>query len=346
MHLDQKVSLKPLNTFGFEVSARYFVEARSRDDIHTLLNYRNMIFLPVLILGSGSNILFTGDFNGLVVHVNNKGITVVSEDDNHVVLHVQAGESWDDFVRFTGENNLQGLERLSLIPGTVGAAPVQNIGAYGSEVADNILSVSYVDIKNGHHHTISNQECQFGYRDSIFKHSLKERVIITDITFRLKKQSTAVQQSTPDIPYRELRDELTMRNIVNPSPSAIRDAVITIRQRKLPDPALLGNAGSFFKNPVVDPALLESVLSGYPETPFHREADGLKAKIPAAWLIEQCGWKGFREGDAGVHEQHALVLVNYGNADGKQILSLADRIEVSVKQKFGITLEREVRVVS
>jgi UDP-N-acetylmuramate dehydrogenase len=346
MHLDQKVSLKSLNTFGFDVTARYFVEAKSRDDIHTLLHYRNMIFLPVLIIGGGSNILFTGDFHGLVVHVNNKGMSVVSEDEDQATVTVQAGEKWDDVVRYTVDHNLQGLERLSLIPGTTGAAPVQNIGAYGSEVRESILSVSYVDIKTGHHHIINNQDCRFGYRDSVFKNGLKERVIITEVTFKLKKFSPASLGSSQDIQYRELRDELLSNHIEYPSPLEIRKSVIAIRSRKLPDPVLLGNAGSFFKNPVIDKVLLENLITRFAGIPFHQEPDSQSAKIPAAWLIEQCGWKGFREGDAGVHQNHALVLVNHGQADGKQILNLAERIAASVQQKFGITLEREVRVIS
>jgi UDP-N-acetylmuramate dehydrogenase len=345
MHLDQKVSLKNLNTLGLDVEARYFVEARTREDIHTLLNYRKMIFLPVHILGGGSNVLFTGNFNGLVVHVNNKGILLEQEDETSVLVRAEAGEIWDPFVQYTVDQGWAGLEKLSLIPGTVGAAPIQNIGAYGAEVCDTIETVSYVDIKNGTHHTLTNAACHFGYRDSIFKRELKGRFIITDVCFRLKKAGSIEQINTLSINYRDLREELTARAIEQPAIEQIRDAVIDIRKRKLPDPQILGNAGSFFKNPAISRSLFAGISSKHPEIPFFPGPDDEHVKVPAAWLIEHCGWKGFREGDAGVFQNQPLVLVNHGQATGIQILGLANRITESVRNQFGITLETEVCIV-
>lgn len=345
MHLDQKISLKALNTFGLDVEARYFVEAKTKEDIHTLLNYRSMIFLPVLIIGGGSNILFTGNFNGLAIYVNNKGIQVIDEDTESVVINVQAGELWDDFVLYSVENGWSGLEKLSLIPGRVGAAPIQNIGAYGSEVRETIERVDFVDIRNGSAHSLVNAQCNFGYRDSIFKHELKGRFIITDVTFRLNKAGSSGLVSAESLNYKDLRDELQSRGIHHPSLSEIRDTVISIRQRKLPEPKITGNAGSFFKNPVISGEVLKKLLSSKPGIPHFPEPGGSYFKIPAARLIEECGWKGFRDGDAGVHENQPLVLVNYGNATGKEILQLSEKIRDSVRENFGVNLEPEVNII-
>lgn len=346
MHLDQRVSLKNLNTMGIDAQARYFVEARKREDLFTLLHYRKMVFVPVRIMGGGSNILFTGDFNGLLVHVNTRGIEVVSEDERHVRLLVQAGEPWDDLVKFTVDKGWKGLEKLSLIPGTTGAAPIQNIGAYGAEVKESVESVEFVDIREGTSHMLRNEECRFGYRDSIFKHELKERIIITGVSFRLGKEDPATGgEPVESINYRDLREELAASGVMVAGVSRIRDAVVAIRRRKLPDPVVLGNAGSFFKNPVIPIVKGLELKQQYPEMPLFRESDDTMGKIPAAWLIEQCGWKGFREGDAGVHQHQPLVLVNYGKATGMDILRLSRKIRDSVSERFGISLEMEVSLI-
>jgi UDP-N-acetylmuramate dehydrogenase len=363
MHLDQKVSLKSLNTFGIEAQARYFVEAKTHSEVLTLLNYRHMIHMPILFLGGGSNVLFTGDFTGIVIKISSKGIVIREEDENQVLVTAEAGENWDEFVQYCVNNRWAGFENLSLIPGTVGAAPIQNIGAYGVEVKDLIDSVQVVEIDTGRQKRFGNQECRFGYRDSIFKHSLKGKVIILNVTFRLKKVAEAEgigqngtsagispENSLLNLSYGGIREELTAMKADDPTLSDVREAVCAIRRRKLPDPAVTGNAGSFFKNPVVDPQLFEALLAQHPGIPYYHQAHSQHSvpdsiKIPAAWLIEQCGWKGYRTGDAGVHPNQPLVLVNYGAATGRQILDLANRIMDSVHQRFGINLEPEVNVV-
>ena len=357
MHLDQKVSLKALHTFGMEVEARYFVEAKSHSEVLTLLNYRHMIQMPILFLGGGSNVLFTRNFAGIVIKINSKGVTVAEDDSHHVLVTAEAGENWDDFVQYCVNHGYSGLENLSLIPGTVGAAPIQNIGAYGVEVKDLIESVLVVDFNNGKQHKLTNAECQFGYRDSIFKKALKGKVIILSVTFKLFNTNQLPHQPTispvhPNsvlptlyLDYGDIRNELTAMGIVIPSIAHVREAVCNIRRRKLPDPAEAGNAGSFFKNPVIETKEWVSMAESFPEMPHFGNAEEETVKIPAAWLIDQCGWKGYRKGDAGVHQNQPLVLVNYGNATGQQILDLANQIRQSVKQKFGVLLEMEVNVI-
>ncbi len=372
MHLDQKVSLKALHTFGMEVEARYFVEAKTHSEVLTLLNYRHMIHMPILFLGGGSNVLFTSDFAGIVIRINSKGIVIREEDDTHVIVTAEAGENWDDFVQYCVHCGWAGLENLSLIPGTVGAAPIQNIGAYGVEVKDLIEAVQVVEINSGKQKRYSAAECQFGYRDSIFKRSLKGKVIILNVTFKLDKANPPVSSSA-GIPllrldYGDIRGELQRLGVADPTIVDVREAVCNIRRRKLPDPAQIGNAGSFFKNPVISNDLLVSLQDRFPGMPFYPQTSGRvpspeqnpnhnnlnptdssmnfdHAKIPAAWLIEQCGWKGYRDGDAGVHPGQPLVLVNYGTATGGQILELATRITDSVYQKFAIGLETEVNII-
>lgn len=376
MHLDHNVSLKTLNTFGMEAVARYFVEAKTHTEVLTLLNYRKMIHMPILFLGGGSNILFTGDFKGIVIRINSKGIVIREEDEDHVIVTVEAGENWDEFVQHCVSNQWAGLENLSLIPGTVGAAPIQNIGAYGVEVKDVIESVEVAEIDSGKPRRFTNADCQFGYRDSIFKRELKGKVIVLSVTFRLNKyqgsngdrvtglQGDRVTRLQGDrvtgasvfkLDYGDIRSELSRLGVTDPAISDIRAAVCNIRRRKLPDPAEIGNAGSFFKNPVITNELLVSLLEKFPGMPFfpqltEKEAatpqlNDRQGKIPAAWLIEQCGWKGYRNGDAGVHPDQPLVLVNYGNATGQQILELASLIMDSVQDKFGVRLEKEVNVL-
>ncbi len=329
-----------------DVTARYFVEAGSHSEVLTLLNYRHMIRMPVLFLGGGSNLLFARDFPGIVIRIRSKGIVTGEEDGQYIRITAEAGEEWDDFVQHCVAHGWGGLENLSLIPGTVGAAPIQNIGAYGTEVAEVIESVLTVDYRSGKERRLSREECEFGYRDSIFKRSLRDQVIILNVTFRLKK---VVPQgpggNSVNLAYADLRTELESAGISDPTPGDVRNAVCAIRRRKLPDPAVTGNAGSFFKNPVVSRDVAEDLLTRYPAMPHHRSPGGEEVKIPAAWLIDHCGWKGFREGDAGVHPNQPLVLVNYGQATGRQVLDLADRIIGSVNERFGIRLDREVNVI-
>ncbi|MEI7726059.1 MAG: UDP-N-acetylmuramate dehydrogenase [Bacteroidota bacterium] len=349
MHLDQKVSIKALHTFGMEVEARYFVEAKTHSEVLTLLNYRHMIHMPILFLGGGSNVLFTRDFSGIVIRIASKGMVTREDDANHVLVTVEAGENWDEFVQHCVDNHWAGIENLSLIPGTVGAAPIQNIGAYGVEVKDVIESVQVVEINSGKQKRYTNADCQFGYRDSIFKRALHGKVIILNVTFKLFKNSPLAPQSPCPplkLDYGDIRPELDRLGVTDPTIRDVRLAVCNIRRRKLPDPAEIGNAGSFFKNPVISQELLVALQTGFPEIPFYLQASSEQVKIPAAWLIEQCGWKGYRSGDAGVHPDQPLVLVNYGSATGTQILELAGQIMDSVRQRFGIQLEMEVNVIN
>jgi len=341
MHLEQHISLKALHTFGSAVEARYFVEARTADDIHALLKYRSMIRMPVLILGGGSNVLFTRDFNGIVVRINSKGIAIKEEGGQNILLTVQAGENWDGLVQYAVENGLAGLENLSLIPGTVGAAPVQNIGAYGVEVKDVIEAVRFVGIDSGEESTFTKEDCRFAYRDSIFKQALKGKVIILEVVFKLKRQQSPFSSRLRP-GHEAIVKELLSMDVVTPGITEVREAVCRIRRRKLPDPQFIGNAGSFFKNPVIPVLHFEELKVLYPEIPFFPAEN--QVKIPAAWLIDQCGWKGFRSGDAGVHQDQPLVLVNYGNASGKEILNLAEQITESVQTRFRIRLEPEVNI--
>jgi UDP-N-acetylmuramate dehydrogenase len=386
MHLDQKVSLKALHTFGMEAEARYFVEAKTHSEVLTLLNYRHMIHMPILFLGGGSNILFLRNFAGIVIRINSKGIVIRDQDENHVFVTAEAGENWDEFVQYCVGNHWAGLENLSLIPGTVGAAPIQNIGAYGVEVKDLIDSVQVVEINSGKQKRFTNADCQFGYRDSVFKRELKGKVIILNVTFKLLKTignpatippvhpSTRPLDHLPTCPpflkldYGDIRPELNRLGVSDPTISDVREAVCNIRRRKLPDPAEIGNAGSFFKNPVISHERFSDLKNRFPGMPCYllsgdkgplqgnisnsenlANPDHLMVsdhvKLPAAWLIEQCGWKGYRSGDAGVHPDQPLVLVNYGTATGPQIIELANQIVDSVEQKFGIRLEMEVNVV-
>ena len=358
MHLDQKVPLKNLHSFGIDIEARYFVEAKTNAEVLTLLNYRHMIHMPILFLGGGSNVLFTRDFPGIVIRINSKGISVNGQNDGEVLVTAEAGENWDDFVAHCVNHGWAGLENLSLIPGTVGAAPIQNIGAYGVEVKDLIESVMVVDISNGKQRRLSNSECQFGYRDSIFKNELKGKVIILNVTFKLYSVFSSDHLPTHPLAhpstcppvlkltYQGLRDELDAMHVGNPEIADVREAVCRIRRRKLPDPGIAGNAGSFFKNPTIHLDFYNALKSSHPEIPKYDVQEQDRVKIPAAWLIDQCGWKGYRNGDAGVHPNQPLVLVNYGHATGTQILELANEIMKSVNLKFGVSLEMEVNVIS
>ena len=338
MIIVENVSLKPYNTFGIEATARTFAEMHNLQDIQVFLNTSRFKNEPLFILGGGSNVLFSKDFEGTVIKISSKGIIKTRETDDHVFLNVQAGVDWNEFVNYCLLNNLGGVENLALIPGTVGSSPIQNIGAYGSEVKDVIDSVEVVDIKSIQMNEMKNEECSFGYRCSIFKKELKGKIIISSVNFRLNKKHKL------NMDYGAIREEFSKAEISEPTIQDVANAVTAIRRAKLPDPKEIGNSGSFFKNPSVNKQKFAELVLLYPVMPSFTQADGT-FKIPAGWLIEQSGWKGYREGDAGVHKDQTLVLVNYGNASGQDILNLADKIKESITEKFGIDLEMEVNVV-
>lgn len=330
-------SLKKYNTFNIDALARYFFEFTDLEDLPFFLESNTEIAnQQILVLGGGSNLLFIHDFDGLVIHSNVPGVEEVNEDREHVWLEVGAGENWDRFVEYCVLNEFYGIENLSLIPGNLGAAPVQNIGAYGVEVCDFVVTVKGFDLKTKEVYHISAEDCGFTYRDSIFKHEFKNRFVISSVVFRLSKFPNY------QLDYGQLKaevEELGEINIHN-----VRNAIVAIRKSKLPDPELIGNAGSFFKNPVVSNELAEKLQKEFKNVPIYPAGKGY-TKLAAGWLIEQCGWKGHREGDAGVHGKQALVLANYGTASGNQIFLLSEKIKRSVVKKFGVELEREVNVV-
>jgi UDP-N-acetylmuramate dehydrogenase len=331
-------SLHPFNTFHLESIARYFTEVNSFETINGLISSGKLSENPFLLLGGGSNLLFTGNFKGIVIHINNKGIEIVNRTEDSVFIKASAGENWHEFVTYCVSQGFGGLENLSLIPGNVGSCPIQNIGAYGVEVKDSFHSLEAIDLQTGEMKVFNREDCHFGYRDSIFKNELKGKVAIWSVTFELKSNPVL------HIEYGAIKQELAAMGIENPGIADVSCAVCNIRRHKLPDPKLLGNAGSFFKNPSVDQKFAEKLLEAFPKMVSYPLADG-NVKLAAGWLIEQCGWKGFREGDAGVHESQALVLVNYGNATGSNILTLAHRIQNSVYERFGVKLEMEVNVI-
>ncbi len=329
--------LKKHHSFGTEASTRFYFEFTEPEDLEGYLTTtKDWQKLPVLVLGEGSNLLFVSDFPGIIINPNVPGIKVVHEDRNNVWLEVGAGVNWDELVEFAVFNQWGGIENLSLIPGKTGASAVQNIGAYGMEIQNRIESVTGFDLETRTEYTIEAAECQYAYRDSIFKNMLKNRFIITSVIIKLDKFPEFI------LNYGDLKTEVEKTGSVNLR--TIRETVIRIRESKLPDPKAIGNAGSFFKNPVVDASLAEQLLATNPEMPHYPAGEG-KTKLAAGWLIQQCGWKGFRRRDAGVHEKQALVLVNHGSATGKEIFDLSEEIRHSVLDRFGLDLEREVNVI-
>jgi len=352
MEIIRDFSLRRLNTFGIEAFAREFVEVKTDEEMFATVSNLKTGSKQHLFLGGGSNILFTGDYPGLVIKVATKGREIIKEDDDSVVLRVAAGEEWDELVGYTVEQGWSGLENLSGIPGLAGSSPIQNIGAYGTELKDHFESLEGINLCTGEAFTYDAEHCQFGYRDSIFKRALKGRTVITHVSFRLSRKPVF------NLTYTALKQKLDLLPPGKITLQKVREAVVEIRSSKLPDPGTLGNAGSFFKNPMVRQAKLEELKREFPaivyfnltpHPPLHLErgAGGEVAgcKLAAGWLIEQCGWKGFREGDAGVHRDQALVLVNYGQAKGMELLELAGKIQRSVKEKFGVVLEKEVNIV-
>ena len=342
MQILQDISLQPYNTFGIEAKARYWVAVTSVTQLQELLRLPDYFDVPKLILGGGSNVLFTQDFEGLAIKMDIQGVTVVEEDEEHVWVQAGAGVNWHALVMYSIEQGYGGLENMSLIPGTVGAAPMQNIGAYGVEMKDVFVSLEAVSIASGDLRTFSHADCQFGYRNSVFKQQYKGQYIITAVTLRLDKQPT-VNTSYGAI-EETLAQLLSDRPHDKPSIREVSQAVINIRRSKLPDPTQIGNAGSFFKNPVISRKHFNDLQTRYENIPGYPVSDQ-EVKVPAGWLIEQCGWKGKRLGAIGVHDKQALVLVNYGGGKGKDIKELAYQIQESVKQKFNIAIEPEVNML-
>jgi UDP-N-acetylmuramate dehydrogenase len=337
--IQQHVSLQRFNTFGLEGFAEYFVAVESESQLITLLQDPKVFALPKFILGGGSNMLLVGDLQGLVIHNKIKGFQVLREDAETLDVAVAGGEVWHDWVLAAIGHGWGGLENLSLIPGNVGAAPIQNIGAYGVELKDLFQSLRAIDLQTGNEHIFSLEECRFGYRDSVFKTDYRGRFIIVEVTFRLQKAPHTLR-----LDYGAIRDEMQSAGVKEPTIKDVSAAVIAIRQSKLPDPAQIGNAGSFFKNPEVPKGQFDALKAIHSTMPAY-VVDESTMKIPAGWLIEQAGWKGKRLGNYGVHAQQALVLVNYGGAQGLDILALSKAIMDDILQKFGVQLEREVNVV-
>lgn len=337
IEFQQDVSLKPYNTFGITARAAHFFEFTRVEDLKNALA-KHSAKDKLLILGGGSNLLLTSDFDGLVLKNGLRGIELVSEDENHAWVKAMAGENWHRFVMHCIERGWAGVENLSLIPGTVGAAPMQNIGAYGVEVEQVFESLEAVEIATNEIHTFDHAACEFGYRESIFKRAAKGQYVIISVLFKLN------QQAQFNTSYGAIRQTLEAMNVKELSLRAVSDAVIKIRQRKLPDPAKIGNAGSFFKNPTIDKADYKGLRVKFPSIPGYQQP-GDQVKIPAAWLIEQAGWKGLTFGKIGVHQNQPLVLVNYGEGKGADLKALACKIRASVAEKFGIELSPEVNII-
>jgi len=337
MQIQSNFSLKSFNTFGIESKAKNFVAVHSLDELKTVL--AEHAAEPKFILGGGSNMLLTQDIDALVIHIDLKGKRIVKEDDNFVWVESMAGENWHEFVLWTIDQNFGGLENMSLIPGNVGTTPVQNIGAYGTEIKDTFVSCDAMKIDDQTMRTFSKEDCRFGYRESIFKQEAKNQYIITSVVFKLTKRNHNINTS-----YGDITKELALQNVTVPTLKDVSNAVIAIRQSKLPDPKILGNSGSFFKNPVISRSHFEKVQAQFPEIKFF-EVSPTEVKVPAGWLIEQAGYKGFRKGDAGVHKNQALVLVNYGSATGQEILALSREVQQAVFDKYSIAIEAEVNVI-
>ena len=337
MHIQHNVDLAPFTTFGIHAVAESFVEVSTIEELRKAIAWAQAANTPFKVLGSGSNILVTDDVAGLIIRIRIMGRTSTVEASS-ATIHCGAGENWHSIVQWSVENGWGGLENLALIPGTVGAAPMQNIGAYGTEQSSCFVELQALDVTTGIVATVTKDECAFGYRESIFKHEAKGRYFITSVTFKLNKK--------PDLntSYGDIETLLKEWHIAKPTIADVSKAVIAIRQSKLPDPVLLGNAGSFFKNPVIEFSVFEKLQKNNPTLKSFPAADG-KVKIPAAWLIEQAGWKGKRFGNIGVHEKQALVLVNYGGGTGKELIDLAYKIIDSVKAKFGVVLTPEVNII-
>lgn len=337
MHIQNNISLKPFNTFGIDVLAKHFVSIDNIDDLKEVTALK--AYPQKLILGGGSNMLLTKNQEALVIHVNLKGISIVSEDENTVTVKANAGENWHEFVLWCLKHDFGGIENLSLIPGNVGTAPIQNIGAYGVELKDTFVSCEGLSLKTNTITSFSKTNCGFGYRNSIFKQQEKGNYIITSVTFKLTKKTHKL-----NISYGSIASQLESTGVKLPTIQDVSKAVIAIRESKLPNPKDIGNSGSFFKNPVISKAHYNTLIKNFPEIPSYKVSDD-EIKIPAGWLIEKAGFKGKRFGDYGVHKKQALVLVNYGNAKGSDILNLSKLIQKTVNRLFDISIEAEVNIL-
>jgi UDP-N-acetylmuramate dehydrogenase len=337
MTIHTNFPLKNYNTFGIEANAKQFVAVHSIAELISVLEQHAND--KKFILGGGSNMLLTKDIDALVIHIDLKGKKIIKEDDDFVWVESQAGENWHEFVLWTIDNNFGGLENMSLIPGNVGTTPVQNIGAYGTEIKDTFVSCEALKISNQELITFHSQDCHFGYRESIFKNEVKDQYIITSVIFKLTKRNHKI-----NISYGDIASELAKNHIVTPTLKEVSNAVIAIRKSKLPDPKELGNSGSFFKNPILLKTDFDKIHQQFPEMKFY-EVSETEVKVPAGWLIEQAGYKGKRFGDAGIHKNQALVLVNYGNATGQEILNVSKNIQETIFQIFGIHIEAEVNII-
>lgn len=339
LHVLNDISLKPYTTFGVDVKAAQFVVVKTLEDIHQLINRPGFLEQRRMVLGGGSNVLFCADFEGLVIKNELEGIVIKKEDDDFIWLTAFSGTNWHLFVLYCVGNGYGGLENLSLIPGTVGAAPMQNIGAYGVEIKDTFEELEAIEWTTGEHYKFDKETCAFGYRNSIFKNVAKDQFFIISVTFKLSKQPKL------NTSYGDIQKILSEKKITTPSIRDVSDAVIAIRESKLPNPTEIGNAGSFFKNPEIDKSEFLKLQKQYPLMPNYVVSD-TKIKIPAAWLIEQCGWKGKRVGNTGNHAKQALVIVNYGKATGNEIWQHALQVQQSVFNTFGISLEPEVNRIA
>ena len=337
MTIQHNFSLKKYNTFGIEAKAKEFVAVHSVAELETIL--RENLSETKFILGGGSNMLLTKDIEALVIHIDLKGKKVFKEDDDFVWIESMAGENWHEFVLWTVNQNFGGLENMSLIPGNVGTTPVQNIGAYGTEIKDTFVSCEAMNIATQEMKTFAKEACHFGYRESIFKQEVRNQYIITSVIFKLTKRNHKINTS-----YGDITKELDKQNVITPTLKDISNAVIAIRQSKLPDPAALGNSGSFFKNPIISKVDFDKIHALHPEMPHYVISEN-QVKVPAGWLIEKAGFKGKRFGDAGIHKNQALVLVNYGNATGQEILNVSKDIQATILKEFGIAIEAEVNVI-
>jgi UDP-N-acetylmuramate dehydrogenase len=337
MQLLENASLRHLNTFHVSATARWLAVVETNDDLQQALQWVRERQVPFLLLGQGSNLLFRQDYPGLVIELHTRGIRAVEETTDHAVVEAMGGEVWHELVLWSLDHGYGGLENLSLIPGTVGAAPVQNIGAYGAEVKDCLVSLEALEIATGKYRNFSNAECRFAYRNSVFKQELQGQYVICSVRFRLARQPRL------NLEYPALRQALAGRAPTTLTPREVSNAVCAIRRSKLPDHRELGNAGSFFWNPQIGHEQFARLREQWPDLPGFGECE--RVKVPAAWLIEKAGWKGYRQGAVGVHADHALVLVNHGGASGAELLALSERIQDSVQQRFGIRLEPEVRIV-
>jgi UDP-N-acetylmuramate dehydrogenase len=337
MEIHSNFSLKNYNTFGIEAKAKKFVAVHSIAELTSVLEQNKSE--TTFILGGGSNMLLTQDIEALVIHIDLKGKRVIDENKDYVWVESQAGENWHDFVLWTIDQNFGGLENMSLIPGNVGTTPVQNIGAYGTEIKDTFVSCTALTTVNQELKTFTKEECHFGYRESIFKNEVKDQYIITSVVYKLTKHNHKINTS-----YGDITNELAKKNITNPNLKDVSNAVIAIRKSKLPDPKELGNSGSFFKNPILLKTDFEKIHLQFPEMKYY-DVSETEVKVPAGWLIEQAGFKGKRFGDAGIHKNQALVLVNYGKATGQEILNVSKDIQETIFKTFGIQIEAEVNVI-